>query len=70
MFLNVIDYKVAERDEYREKFQAIRDKCGKEIQNRPLSNTTYFDYSLKELGGDYCKDCGQARKKWTLDKVN
>lgn len=38
-------------------------KCGKDIQNRPLGNTTYFDYSLKELGGYYCKDCGQARKK-------
>ena len=38
-------------------------KCGKTIENRPLGNTTYFDYSLKELGGYYCKDCGQARKK-------
>lgn len=38
-------------------------KCGKEIENRPIGNTTYFDYSLKELGGYYCKDCGQARKK-------
>lgn len=38
-------------------------KCGKEIENRPLGNTTYFDYSLKELGNYYCKDCGQARKK-------
>lgn len=38
-------------------------KCGKDIQNRPLGNTTYFDYSLKELGGYYCKECGQARKK-------
>ena len=38
-------------------------KCGKDIQNRPLGTTTYFDYSLKELGGYYCKDCGQARKK-------
>lgn len=38
-------------------------KCGQVIENRPLGNTTYFDYSLKELGGYYCKDCGQARKK-------
>ena len=38
-------------------------KCGKEIQNRPLGNTTYFDYSLKELGNYYCKECGQAKSK-------
>ena len=38
-------------------------RCGQVIENRPLGNTTYFDYSLKELGGYYCKDCGQARKK-------
>lgn len=38
-------------------------KCGQVIENRPLGTTTYFDYSLKELGGYYCKDCGQARKK-------
>lgn len=38
-------------------------KCGQVIENRPLGNTTYFDYSLKELGGYYCKGCGQARKK-------
>jgi len=38
-------------------------RCGQVIENRPLGTTTYFDYSLKELGGYYCKDCGQARKK-------
>lgn len=38
-------------------------KCGQVIENRPLGNTTYFDYSLKELGDYYCKECGQARKK-------
>lgn len=37
--------------------------CGKTIENKPIGTTTYFDYSLKELGGYYCKECGQARKK-------
>lgn len=38
-------------------------KCGQVIENRPLGNTTYFDYSLKELGNYYCKECGQAKSK-------
>lgn len=38
-------------------------KCGKEIENRPVGNTTYYDYSLKNLGGYYCKECGQAKKR-------
>ena len=38
-------------------------RCGQVIENRPLGNTTYYDYSLKNLGDYYCKDCGQARKK-------
>ena len=37
-------------------------KCGKEIENKNIGNTTYFDYSLKELGDYYCKECGLARK--------
>ena len=38
-------------------------KCGKTIENRPLGTTTYFDYSLKNLGDYYCKECGQAKSK-------
>jgi hypothetical protein len=59
---NRVEQKPKPKEEKKQETQKCC-KCGKDIQNRPLGTTTYFDYSLKELGGYYCKDCGQARKK-------
>lgn len=59
---NRVEQKPKPKEEKKQETQKCC-KCGKDIQNRPLGNTTYFDYSLKELGGYYCKDCGQTRKK-------
>ena len=62
--------RVVENKQYTKPQQQVKKqenkhccKCGQVIENRPLGNTTYFDYSLKELGDYYCKECGQARKK-------
>ena len=43
--------------------QARRRERGRGRNRRKVKGETYFDYSLKELGGYYCKDCGQTRKK-------